>query len=163
MVIGIIFLSANIAIADMGKPFTPESMIPSGVDEASATNPYDGEQGVIRKGTIEATIVNIALLNRLLNDSHQTADSQIQIDMAVDEIKHLIPSLKILGMFDVFVVDEWTNFKPSRQWGRMVCILLYLQQYPDNITMDIKEKLHNLRKLAPSKVITDLIDDISVK
>lgn len=41
--------------------FTPEKMLPAGIDEAEVTNPYTGEKRKARKGTVAATINNIAL------------------------------------------------------------------------------------------------------
>lgn len=82
-------------------------MLPAGIDEAEVTNPYTGEKRNARKGTVAATINNIALLNKLLLEPISSAASEKLIKESIDEMRKLMPSLKVIGVFNIFTPEEW--------------------------------------------------------
>jgi len=107
--------------------YTPEKILPDGVDTSRSVNPYTGETGEARKGTVAATLNNTALLNHLLADGKIKETEEI-----VKAIRILIPSLKVVGVFNLFTPLEWLSSKD--QPGRILCAILYLQAYPQEIT-----------------------------
>jgi hypothetical protein len=141
-------------------PSTLEKLLPIGVDSAIVTNPYTGERGDVRKGTIGASIQNIALLNKLFEQSNS---SDQPIDEIVSEIRKLIPSLKVLGMFDIFNHEEWLNISLSKQWGRVTCVLLYFEKYPAEIDSRIKSQILLLKEKDAPKALLKLINSLKLK
>lgn len=121
---------------------TPEKLLPAGVDVTEAVNPYTGEKGHARKGTVAATVNNIAILNQLLLAEPADSDNK-KIDEFSEAIKKLLPSLRVVGMFDFFTVTEWLEHDES-QPGRILVAVYYLHQYPQEITADIKIQLKNI-------------------
>lgn len=118
--------------------FTPEDILAAGVDGLLSTNPYTGESGPVRKGTVAATLNNIALLNTLLSESN-LSENHLKIDKIAQSIIALLPSLRVIGVFDLFTPQEWLS--DDNQPGRIFAIILYLQQYPQDITSAIRERL----------------------
>lgn len=142
------------------KVFTPESILPDGVDCTLSTNPYTGESGKARKGTAAATLNNIVLLNKLLNAS-PTIEIEQQIEEIIKAINSLIPSLKVVGMFDMFQPQEW--LADIQQPGKNLVALLYLHQYPEKITAPISAELQKLRHSTRFKIIQNMVDDLIKK
>lgn len=140
--------------------FTPEKMLPAGIDEAEVTNPYTGEKRKARKGTVAATINNIALLNKLLLEPISSAASEKLIKESIDEMRKLMPSLKVIGVFNIFTPEEWLNIQDSKQWGRVTCVLLYLEKYPDIINTEIKLRIKAIEKASPPADITRIINEL---
>lgn len=136
------------------KIATPESILPAGVDETLITNPFTGESGHARKGTVGATLINIALLNKALAET-MTAEDEKYIQEVLENVRTLIPSLKVIGMFDVFNIEEWVS-APS-QPGRVMVALLYVQRYPDALTPRIKNHLEVLEKTTKIKMLKDAL------
>ena len=83
------------------KAFTPELILPTGVDSNLSTNPYTGEVGPARKGIIASTLNNIALLNTLLRKG-DVFKHQIKIEVIIAAIVPILPSLRVVGIFDLF-------------------------------------------------------------
>lgn len=122
---------------------TPEALLPNGVDAAIITNPYTGESGMARKGTVGATLDNIHTLNHLLNNTPSNENTQkIQAIMKVQAA--LIPSLKIIGLFDFFNASEWL-MHAKEQPGRCLIGLIYLQKNPEKMTPEVKKILNQLK------------------
>ena len=121
---------------------TPEKLLPAGVDVTEAVNPYTGEKGTARKGTVAATVSNIAILNQLLLAEPADSDNA-KIDEFAEAIKKLLPSLRVVGMFDFFTVAEWLEHD-ELQPGRTLVAVYYLHQYPQEITADIKRQLKSI-------------------
>ena len=140
--------------------FTPEAILPKGVDTSNSINPYTGESGNVRKGTIAATIYNVALLNTALT-APSTEKNQQQINQLIEEILRLIPSLKVVAMFDLFTPGEWMTDKT--QPGRILTALLYLQKYPKKITSENKTQIQALHQSTHIKEIKDIIDQLRGK
>lgn len=72
--------------------FKSEKMLPAGIDEAEVTNPYTGEKRKARKGTVTATINNIALLNKLLLEPISSAASKKLIGFIRSLVDNLLQS-----------------------------------------------------------------------
>lgn len=136
------------------KIATPESVLPAGVDDTVISNPFTGESGYARKGTVGATLSNIALLNKALVET-MTAEDKKYIQEVLENVRTLIPSLKVIGIFDVFNIEEWVS-APS-QPGRVMVALLYLQRYPDALTPGIKNHLEALEKTTKIKMLKDAL------
>ncbi len=133
--------------------YTPEAILPEGDDFTTATNPFTGETGRARKGIIAATLNNVALLNPLLlsnSDKHLS-----QIHAIESTIKELLPSLKAVGIFHMFTVDEWVG--EGQQPGRVLAALLYLQAYPGECSPKLHLKLEHLSKSLSSSYVTTTI------
>lgn len=151
-------MMSSVSFAD--NVFTPEKMLPAGIDEAEVTNPYTGEKRKARKGTVAATINNIALLNKLLLEPNSSATSEKLIKESIEEMRKLMPSLKVIGVFNIFIPEEWLNIQDSNQWGRTTCVLLYLEKYPDIINSKIKSRIKAIEKASPPEVITNIINEL---
>jgi hypothetical protein len=122
--------------------FTPEKILPEGVDAALSKNPYTGETGYVRKATVAATLNNIAVLNELLGTASSTENLE-KNENYVKAIKELLPSLRVIGVFNLFTPLEWLS--AENQPGRVLTVLLYLQRYSDAITPKIKKTLRHLQ------------------
>ncbi|MBM3468383.1 MAG: hypothetical protein FJX71_02995 [Alphaproteobacteria bacterium] len=133
-----------------GQAFTPEKLLPPGIDSTTVTNPYTGEQGTARKGTVAATLNNVALLNKFLLDKDSKDGEE-----AVQAIKQLIPSLKCVGIFNLFTPMEWLT--TPDQPGRILAVALLLQAYPSEFTPEIEAKLRGLQEQAIHPILAQEI------
>lgn len=136
------------------EAFTPESILPTGVDNTISTNPYTGESGSARKGTVAATLNNIALLNTLLSEKISSNDPT-KIQEIIEAITSLIPSLRVVGVFDLFTPEEWLS--SDTQPGRVLAAVLYLQKYPQDITSKIKKRLLQIQNQTKIKILSESI------
>ncbi|HSX04287.1 MAG TPA: hypothetical protein VLG76_06115 [Rhabdochlamydiaceae bacterium] len=136
------------------KAFTPEEILPAGVDYAMAVNPFTGLTGKIRKATVAASLNNIALLNKLLVEDTEL-DQIRRIDKAISK---LIPSLKVVGVFDLFSLDEWAS--NDLQLGRIYIVLIYLKQYPEEMTDRLASILKKIKKNTKSRSLRSKLDTI---
>lgn len=137
--------------------FTPESVLPAGVDTALSTNPYTHESAVARKGTVAATLNNIVLLNQqLLAVPSQENDQKTQ--KLIEAITALIPSLRVIGVFNLFTPDEWV--RSSGQPGRVLAAILYLQKYPQEVTPSLKQALQDISKNTKIKLLSSEIEKL---
>lgn len=140
----------------MSKAFIPEHILPAGEDNAIVVNPFTGVSGRARKGTVAATLNNIALLNQLLlADNDENREQVLSIKKSVEE---LINSLKYVGIFNLFSIEEWLN--EEQQPGRIYVAILYLKHNPDELTDQIKSKLQEIAKAKLSPVISQEIKTI---
>lgn len=133
------------------KISTPESVLPDGVDTMSVTNPFTGRSRPARKGTVAATLNNVALLNTKLQEKNITDTDWTLIQEIQSHIIKLLPSLDVIGVFDLFDAEEWIS---DTQLGRTMTITLYLKENPSKVTDSVKKKLksflvHNDKKLNP--------------
>jgi hypothetical protein len=136
------------------EAFTPERILPAGVDSNISTNPYTGESGPARKGIIAATLNNVALLNTLLSEKLSLNDST-KVQEIIGAITSLIPSLRVVGVFDLFTPEEWLS--SETQPGRVLAAVLYLQKYPQVITPTIKKRLLEIQNQTKIKVLSESI------
>lgn len=118
--------------------FTPEDILPDGDDHTLCINPFTGFQGKARKGTVAATLNNIALLDRLFLENA----NKEQIPNITKAIVELMPSLKAVGIFDFFSPIEWIDPKHP---GRTYVALLYLKYYPEEVNREIIDKLQEIK------------------
>jgi hypothetical protein len=137
----------------MATPFTLQMILKDGIDHTISINPYTSEVGEVRKGTVAATLNNIELLNCLLL-KNPTAEREEVIKSIVDEIDKLIPSLKVIGMFDLFEPVYWVG--NGEQMGRVVAVALYIKQYPEKGVNHLREKILSLTRRLESPVLKDL-------
>jgi hypothetical protein len=121
-----------------GASFTPESILPAGVDSTTSTNPYTGESGTARKGTVAATLNNVAKLNQLLSQEENAERKQEILEIS-NAINQLIPSLQVIGMFDLFEPSHWIG--SGEQPGRILALSLYFKHYPEKYTPALKEQM----------------------
>ncbi|KAB2832319.1 MAG: hypothetical protein F9K49_08305, partial [Caedimonadaceae bacterium] len=134
--------------------FTPESVLPAGADSTVSTNPYTGESGPTRKGTVAATLNNVALLNTLLSEKSSSSDST-KVQEIIEAITSLIPSLRVIGVFDLFTPEEWLS--SETQPGRVLVTVLYLQKYPQDINSNIKKRLLQILNQTKVKALSESI------
>lgn len=135
---------------------TPSTLIPDGVDKIFLANPYTGgKKHEVRKATIGATIVNIVKLNGYLSAKTKADKSDIKSSITV--IDGLIPSLKTLGLFNLFNGYEW--LVDDTQPGKIITGILYFSHYPQEIDQKVKARLLELKKsdLYKDYIIVDLI------
>lgn len=135
----------------MKKPVSPEDIFPDGEDYTIVVNPFTGFQGKARKATVAATLNNIALLNRLLIEDEKVED----IQTTHEEISKLISSLKAIGVFDLFSLEEWLS--DHRQVGRIYVAVLYLEHYRDEMTPDLILKLKEIKGSVESQALRSQI------
>jgi hypothetical protein len=140
-----------------GLAFTPENVLPQGQDFSKSVNPYTGESGLARKGTVAASLNNVALLNKLLKPANNQAELE-QIKEIIGAINKLVPSLVVIGMFNLFELEEWITSKD--QTGRIVAAVLCLQQYPEKLTPAIKAKLLSILAATDVPVLRDEISKV---
>lgn len=139
----------------MKKAFTPEEIFPAGEDYTIVVNPFTGLKGKARKATVAATLKNIALLNRLLLE-----DAEFDHIQGINNaISSLIPSLKVIGIFDLFTLEEWVS--DSRQLGRVYVAALYLKQFPDEMTDALFLKLKTIKQTVKSRALRSELDLIT--
>lgn len=137
----------------VAAPFTPEKILPVGVDGTISINPFTGESAPVRKGTVAATLNNIALLNHLLAANSEKSRDEVQcIKEAVVE---LLPSLRAVGVFDLFSIEEWIS--TNDQLGRIFVAVLYLQRYPDKSSEIISQKLTGIYETTSSDLLKNEI------
>lgn len=140
--------------------FTPESILPAGVDNSLSSNPYTGESGPARKGTVAATLNNIAVLNTLLS-AEIASNDRIKLQETIKAIVALLPSLRVVGVFDLFTPEEWLS--SQTQPGRVLTAVLYLEQYPQSMTPAIKQKLSRIKNKTKVKILSDAIEKVLKK
>ncbi len=145
------FMKMNLSEA---ASYTPESILPAGVDSTLSINPYTGESGEVRKGTVAATLNNIAHLNSLLA-LDETPDIQNQIIEISSAIQQLIPSLQAVGLFDLFELTYWIG--TGEQPGRVLTAILYFKTYPQKCTPSLKQQLIEARNKFKSPYLLELI------
>ncbi len=133
--------------------FTPQTILADGVDSTVSKNPYTGEEGPARKGTVAATVNNVFLLNQAL--LAPTPDAS-HIESLTQTMRALVPSLNVIGMFNFFSVDEWLS--DNRQPGRILVAILYLQHSPEKVTETIRQRLDVIRSTAAIAFLTREID-----
>jgi hypothetical protein len=69
--------------------------------------------------------------------------------------------LKVVGMFDLFRLEEWLN--DTSQPGRIFAALLYLRQYPDEETESIELEIEKIRKGTKSLLLQAAIETLIAK
>lgn len=135
-------------------PFTPNGLLPDGVDSAPVVNPYTGEKGSARKGTIAATINNVALLNQKLPIA-ATQEELKKIQDIMNAFIELIPSLRALAVFDLFNPEEWVS--SDQQPGRVLAGVLYLQNHPKEVTAETRQKLEKIKSVTKIDILSQEI------
>lgn len=96
------------------------------------------------------------MLNKMLISNAPQED----IQAVSNEVKKLLPSLKVIGVFDLFNIEEWLN--TNNQPGRILVVTLYLQQYPSLLTGDIKNSLRNIVAVTKFNILKNEIDKIKI-
>ncbi len=139
-------------------PYTPESILPKGVDDSVSVNPYTGESGPARKGTVAATVNNVALLNKLLL-APQSAQNEKEIDQIIQTIEPLIPSLKSIGMFHFFTVSEWLA-DDKQQPGRALVGILYLEKFPQELNDNLRTNLNMIYRNSNNTLLKEHIKKV---
>lgn len=134
-------------------PYTPQTILQDGVDSSISINPYTLESGQVRKGTVAATLNNIAKLNKLLQEA-TTPEQENEIKAIVEAIDQLIPSLQIVGMFDLFEPVHWMGQK--EQMGRIVALALYFKHYPEKDKWGLRQQIRTLEVRVSSPTIVAL-------
>lgn len=153
-------IDASQAKETLINPVTPEQILPAGADTTQSINPYTGETAEVRKGTVAATIGNVAALNRLLQES-PTPQIRANIEQIVKEIHGLLTSLRAVGMFDIFTPLEWIS--TSSQPGRALIVVLYVEKFPDKLTPEIKGYLEKIKDTSLSSYLSEQIDKLLKK
>ncbi|MBU6383750.1 MAG: hypothetical protein KGR16_05485 [Verrucomicrobia bacterium] len=159
VLIGCACLTTSLTGPIEGTPFTPESVLPEGVDALISTNPYTGESGPSRKGTVVATLKNVALLNSLLLQK-ETLDIRKDIATISAAIDTLIPSLRVIGLFDLFEPMYWIG--QGEQPGRILALVLYLKQYPEKYTLELQQHLLQVKEHISSPYLQEQLESLSI-
>lgn len=154
-----IILLGAASMASAEGAMTPEKLLPAGVDSGEIVNAYTGEKGQARKGTVGATISNVALLNKLLKEK-PSAETNKKIEETSQAVIKLIPSLKIIALFDFFTIEEWLG-NHDKQPGRALVALFYLQEYPKEITPEIKMQLNRIASETKIEMIKAVIKKLA--
>jgi hypothetical protein len=139
-------------------PITPEMILQDGADRTTSVNPYTLESGEVRKGTVAATLNNIALLNHLIRQE-KSYEGEEEIQKIVAAIDQLIPSLNVIGMFDLFEPIYWIG--EGEQIGRLVALSLYIKHYPTKVSDSIRKKLVSWTRNVTSPVLVALFKSMS--
>lgn len=135
--------------------FTPDLILPDGADTTVSVNPYTQETGPVRKGTVAATLSNIAVLNRLFSSPDSQKESLV-IEIT-EAVQRLLPSLRVIGVFDLFSIEEWLG--AHTQQGRLYVTALYLQRYPEEINEKIVGQLVELKGLDLAATVKEAINE----
>lgn len=98
----------------------------------------------VRKGTIKALIENVKELNAELKKS-RTHDTNT-IDVIVNEVRRSIPEHNAIDVFKAFPAEDW--LQDESRPGMLMVGILYLQLFPEKMTLTIKTKLAKLIKAA---------------
>ncbi len=149
--VGVLFLCLSYL---EGSVATPESILPEGVDSSISINPYTGESGEARKGTIGATLNNVATLNNLFlqEETAETIEEIKQISVAIEK---LIPSLNVIGVFDLFPPVYWIG--SGEQSGRILAVILYFNRYPEKCTPELRKQLLAIAPNISSPYLKELL------
>jgi hypothetical protein len=99
------------------------------------------------KGAIASTILFANELEELLKKP-PTAERNRQVEEAIQNIRALCPALQVVALFDFFTPLEWLHSLPSLREGKAFVAILYLQQYPQSLTHEIRSRLDQLKKIA---------------
>ncbi|MES2345128.1 MAG: hypothetical protein V4494_04230 [Chlamydiota bacterium] len=123
------------------------------LSDSQNTTTIDGV--VARKGSIAATIANVRALNALMQEAQ---DSEALQEILLDQ-RALIPTLKVIGMFDLFSIDEWLD--PTHGEGRAWVGVLYLEAFPEQMSASIQQllKLHqnNYSRILNEEISKNLL------
>ena len=122
----------------------PDQLLPDGIDKARVTNPYTGESGCVRKGTIASAISNIHHLNQLLIDKEKLDINHITIIKTVKEIQKHINALNYTGLFNVITPEEL--IKDHSQPGKVIMGILYFKTFPEKMDNKIKIEVDSILK-----------------
>lgn len=152
----IVFANFVVGSAE-GSPATPEAILPAGVDSTISINPYTGESGVARKGTVAATLKNIASLNQLLSQTENLEIRKELIEIS-DAIDQLIPSLQVIGLFDFFEPTYWIG--EGEQPGRILVLSLYLKHNPKKYSSVLQERLSEVKEKITSPYLLEQIQSL---
>jgi hypothetical protein len=157
ILVGLVSLASPYCFAGSAEVscFTPESILPAGVDSAISINPYTGESGNVRKGTVAAMLNNVARLNQLLVQE-ETPECKQEIMKISTAINQLIPSLQIIGVFDLFEPIHWIG--NGEQSGRILVLSLYFKHYPEKCTPALKEQLFKVKENIFSPYLREQLD-----
>lgn len=136
-------------------PATPEKILPKGVDFSQSINPFTGEAAEVRKGTVAATINNVAALNKLLQEN-PTPETRTNIEQISKEVCSLLISLRVVGLFDIFSPLEWMS--TSSQPGRILIAVLYIEKFPENLTPQIIQQLERIKASFLNGYLLEKID-----
>ena len=153
----IVVLSMAWMFQGSAAPFTPQMILKDGVDQTISVNPYTQESGEVRKGTVAATLNNIARLNQLLLQEHSQGREE-EIKALIIAIDQLIPSLKVVGMFDLFEPIYWIG--QGEQMGRIVTLSLYIKHYPEKDTAHLRQKILLLTHTVTSPSLEELFHSL---
>gem|GEM_PF-5068877 len=107
---------------------TPEQVLADGKDSTVL-------KGVeFRKGTIASLIKNVSLLNEQL----KLQETPAGVNVVIEDMRASIPAQEALDVFNVFKAEEWLV---SEQPGNLMAGVLFLQQFPQFLTPQIREFL----------------------
>lgn len=125
--------------------------LPSAADAVNAKQVFSGKSdwitlnGVpVRKGTINATGINVTELDKLFAQN----GSEEEIKQLIKDQKPLSRGLHAAGYFDMQPVDIFLS--DSARQGRIMIAVLTLQVVPKILTSEVRKRLIELKKSAHS-------------
>ncbi|MBP9694754.1 MAG: hypothetical protein KBE16_08615 [Alphaproteobacteria bacterium] len=98
----------------------------------------DGQ--VVRKGTIGATFINALQLDKLLLTKGHNND----IEGLIKDQRGLGSGLKATHLFETMPIIDW--LKDNQRPGRIMIAVLALQECPDLMTAEIRNRLKQIQK-----------------
>jgi hypothetical protein len=149
----------SVPLKEKASLFTPDLILPDGADRTVSVNPYTQEAGPVRKGTVAATLNNIAVLNELF--ASEGPQNEAHVTEITKAVQMLLSSLRVIGVFDLFNITEWLG--TDTQQGRLYVTALYLQRYPEEINEKIAGRLMELRGRNLAKQVQKAIDEALAK
>jgi len=129
------------------KILSDENVMKDEENIAKLINPYTGESFEGRKGSIAATIKNIATLNKMIKERTKTEE----LNQAINEFSKLMDVCNAAGMFDLFEPQEWLNSR--EQPGRVLAAIILLQKHPQKANKESLEILKKLQHDTPYDII----------
>lgn len=135
------------------KIIREETLLPDGVEAVKAKNPFTGEEGWIRKGTVNALLNNVVLVSNFFK--MQNSDEKKLAQYTVN-IAPLLDSFYTSGAFHLFSPEEWIS--DAKRPGRIYLALLICKHYPDFLTLDLKENFKTLLPRIEQKLLKQEIE-----
>ena len=132
------------------KIASEHSLLPDGVDYIEQENPFTGEKGRVRKGTIYAVMVNMVAAQKKFDSQSVTTQDLKKIEA---DMQPYLDGIYTSGIFHLFSLEEWVS-NPDRQ-GRIFIALIMAKYKPALITDKVKSTLKTAIPAIHNKSLQD--------
>jgi len=131
-----IFFTALILQAGTAMATTAEQIFENGLQSSA-------HKGIeVRKGTVKSLIENALYL-----DKHLKNHTDPKVFSSIQDIREAIPGLDAVGIFETFLAEDW--LQDENKPGNIMVSVLYLQQFPKELTRALKRRLTSLSRAVP--------------